>query len=324
MSPARAPQFHRPTVSLDQALEEGYGSKIPFLIVQDVLITPKDAQWLLDNKRKPRERPYTSRWKDYTTAMEREHFYSLMVLVHFDTDGMLDNGSNRLRAVVASGRPQIFNFQFNVPPPASERHDIGQNRTLANELHRLGYPNANALERVALWAYNVQEKGNRGPGQKIRPDIEELKDFMRRNGTTLEDPEPGILNQAVTAAAEFANGPKRTLVSAQVAGMFYWVIMSEADTDIAMRPPSLSSFLSGLRTGENISGPLLTLRNKLIDLHDNSDISSSKKAHYQLILLINTWMMINLGYPKSLPREPGKGERPLLPIPRMKALLGEG
>lgn len=141
-----------------------------------ILVTPElAAQWLEHNDHnRPVHRHQVEQFK---AAMRQGRFRLTHQGIAIDTNGDLQDGQNRLLAVVETGIAVPMLVYFDCPPENFNAIDMGARRTSSDLLSIRGYKNTAALAAVGRLAWNW-ERGNVSFGPS--PDDEELAELLGR------------------------------------------------------------------------------------------------------------------------------------------------
>lgn len=242
-----------------ECYEASFKAVVPFARI--VKITPFIAIFLMAQN--AQNRPLAKdKLAQYIQDMKDGRFDGLNgQTIVISKDGLLNDGQNRLTAVIESGVTLETFVVFGADRNGRMTLDQGKPRTSANYLAMSGVENAKVLSAVGsiviayqrgdlVFGGSSRSSGNVSRGKKGRATKVEITDFVQANMAELEEavdltsaPEAKpVLNHHKLAAAAF-------------------ILMQEVGNTYVVR-----NFISKLAVGHDLGGkdPILVARNRLI------------------------------------------------------------
>jgi hypothetical protein len=196
--------------------------------------------------------------------------------IGFDVEGVLVDGQHRLEAIVRSGVAEEFIVVYNLPKPSRAVTDIGRTRTTADELRMRGVTN-NAVAAAAVKLYMEYERGTVGNTAAARISKPVLVDVA------IKMDEDGKLSHAARQASKVHT---QVRVSMSMLTMAYMLFASK-DKKLA------DHYYEKLATGENVTGTILAVRNKL--LKEQANKKNKLTTAHLLYALIRGWNALRKG-----------------------------
>ena len=152
-----------------------------------VEVTPALARELLT--RNPGNRnggPRDTIWMPYTRDMEAGLWELNGEPIIVSDDGLLNDGQNRMQAVIACDRPIAMAMVFGVKRSSRMTVDRGAKRTVGNSLQMAGYVDANNLGALAALVWQYETKGFVSRQSVDRPTEQQVQQFVRVRQAELE------------------------------------------------------------------------------------------------------------------------------------------
>lgn len=231
-----------------------------------VTVTPEIAAWLLD--RNPSNRPVNKQKvaeiaKDIVSGFWQVNGETIIV----SSDGFLNDGQNRLSAVVAADRPIQTAMAFGVSRESRMTVDMGVQRTASNFLAMSDVVNSTTAAAIVL-LYKLYIKGvysNNAIGSNTLTK-QEIRATYEANKAEFE--------RATRTARMTSTKP----MGPSSVGVAYFVLSR-------VNPDACETFFDRLADGAGLSrtDPILALRNRLMN--------SPKRmhSHERLELILRGW-----------------------------------
>lgn len=99
------------------------------------LISPEDAENYLKRNNQQNRTPSSSAIHKYAEAMKNGTFPIMPQPLVFNRNGVLDDGQQRLNAVIAAGVPVAFEVRLNADPELFAHYDDGKARNVRDYVH---------------------------------------------------------------------------------------------------------------------------------------------------------------------------------------------
>lgn len=226
---------------LDNRLARGKSS----MAAEMMTVTPAIAEHILSRCNTANRPLNESRVSLYANQMKTGEWKRTAQTISISSDGRLNNGQHRLKAIMQSGMPINFIVVFGEPADAFLVTDIQRPRSAGDSLHISGYANYLHLAACARLAKAIVE---REWNTDFTYTNEEILSFVQKN--------PDL----VGALKCGANVAKKLGCSRGAVGTAFWLI------NVTKRREKFDLFFEGLVTGENL-GPVLaklrdTIKNK--------------------------------------------------------------
>jgi len=216
--------------------------------------------------------------------------------ISFLPDGTLNDGQNRLKSVVETGKTIKFLVIIGVDQRSFKTKDTGKKRTGADVLAIEGYTEYALMAATCrfLIAWNNGKYSNVAESHKGMINNSDIVDFAKENKTHL--------TECCRIAQKFYKSGDKLIKTAWVSSLYY--LFSKRDVK------ATDNFLFRLCTGSNIEfgSTMYYLRKKLREVKD----SDMKKipAIVKLALIIKTWNCERTGKNKKrLTFSPSGGEK---------------
>lgn len=157
------------------------------------LVTPSEAQWILDNEMFINQRPLDPKTvKIYAKKMQEGQWYlSTISFVNLQNKRIMINGKTRLSAVVEAGTPQWFSFAEEQVTDEHEVairysiHDTHRKRTMRDFVTAYGFEektdsllNRQQLTAIGTAASIIYNKFNDNKAKEHREDILDLAESL--------------------------------------------------------------------------------------------------------------------------------------------------
>lgn len=247
-----------------------------------VTVTPSMAKKWLELNSENNRNAKTSKIPNYARDMKTGNWNSdTGETIKFDSEGVLIDGANRLRAVVMADVEVDFDVAYDVPTRAMQVIDTGASRTFSDTLIISGVGGSrmqvsSIVRWVILWDAGVY----RASGGTFAPTHSELMSRYQAS--------PGIFDAAASRARDLSS---RQIATASPLGTAY-VLFSRIDKG------QTEQFFDHLITGANLPElhPVLTLRNRLM----RTKVDRITRPE-QLALTIRAWNALRAGQtPRNL------------------------
>lgn len=235
-------------------------------------VTPTLASKLLDlnTHNRPIRRHDVDEWKRKMTVGEYQPTHQGIAI---DSGGVLQDGQNRLKAIVELDAPQMAWMAVGMPPENFAVIDAGRNRSYADVLALSGEKDVNVLGATLrlVWLY-LNTNARTGGGGKISNVM--VMDLLSKD--------PARFREAAHVAHRVKHAKVGLTPIAAAAG---WYLIRRTNT--AART---DDFFEGLITGTNL--PTGDVRPLLIrKLRGEKDEGKRANSATQLALLIKAWNM---------------------------------
>ena len=212
-------------------------------------ITPKMAQYLLDNHNPRNRRIRPTHVKSIAMSIAKGHWVYTGAPIIFDSSGNLIDGQHRLLACIEAGSDIEIAVAFGSPLESFDAIDINISpRNVADILRRDGIPDANAVAAVLNVLMNW-ESGLRTQSlvHNTTSDAQSKQEFLAQNSEVIES----VSVLARHAMSKFA--PRRTI------GAVHY-LFGKKDTRLR------DEFFDKLHTGVGMAEkePTLVLRERLL------------------------------------------------------------
>lgn len=217
------------------------------LISEVAKITPAAAEYILANHNDGNRRLTENRINNYAKAMREGRWLVHSQGISFSRNGLLNNGQNRLTAIVRAGCPVHLNVSFGEDRDAFSVLDTGKGRTGQDAVEIAGLPYATG-QAAAARLYTLIEWQSKGTIASRRVDNDVILE------TLATVPEIGL---TIKESSELSK-PKR--LGVPIGAMTVALARIKRSTK---QPEKLPEFVKHLREGDRITGTLLSLREKL-------------------------------------------------------------
>jgi len=168
-----------------------------------VEVTPALAAELL--KRNPGNRnggPRESIWVPYSRDMAAGLWELNGEPVIVADDALLNDGQNRMQAVIACGRPIAMAMVFGVPRSSRMTVDRGAKRTIGHSLQMAGFADANNLAALAALVWQYENLGYVSRQTAERPTEQQVQQFVHERTSELADSLSAVGSGNTTVASK--------------------------------------------------------------------------------------------------------------------------
>ena len=243
--------------------------------VNDMVVmrfTPEDARLILET-RNTRNRPFRppSIQNAYDAILAGEWRLNGETL-KFDTDGVLQDGQNRLAACVRAGVPLVTWVGTGFPPENYSTIDRGARKTTADDMTLAGERNAVALAAVTSVDWNWTQ-GRRD--KSLLASLARSEELFRHLAAN-----PGLRRSVSVIQAARRGSPVK--LPYRLAAFVHYRGCAAGFDDAS------DAFVDGLYRGVGLEpkSPVLVLRNAILTRNSDRDVMSQ---HFTLALTIKCW-----------------------------------
>lgn len=237
------------------------------------VITPAAAKAMLERNTNNRSIS-PSLVTTYAIDMTKKRWYLNTGGIGFDVNGVMVDGQHRLEAICESGQAQEMIVVEGLDPEARKTIDTGRKRTVADELRMRGIQNNNTLA-AAVRMRMLYEDEKVGMTREMPFTSQDIIFFAEQWDDHFQ---PAISIARATAK-------NLTGVSPMVLACAY-SIFHEIDPDLT------DHYFDKLRTGENMTGVILTIYKKF-QMQGNGQARLA--AAFNLWILIRGWNALRKG-----------------------------
>jgi hypothetical protein len=254
------------------------------------MVGPNEAlEWLTKNVKN--RRLNLERVKNLAAAMTRDEWRLNGQPVIFDSNGNLQDGQHRLRAIVESGCIVPMIVIRNVVPDAFVTIDTGRSRTTADVLGIAGYISAHLLSGAVRTIIAYKDAiARKADGDSASERLNRSCDAVSNAAIVAWTDEHPEIHDVIRQACRLKDVVRSVEVPAWI-----WLVGEH-------NPQSkIDEFVGNLIAGEGLhrSDPIYTLRNRLIQDRINR---KHKVRGEVLAMMTRAWNSWILGKPLSLLR----------------------
>lgn len=247
------------------------------------LITPQRAKQLLGRNAENNRTPKRSRIPQYVRDMLSGNWNpNTGETIKVDVGGVLIDGQNRLKAVVAAGEQDpdfkgiYLSVAYDVPSDAMQVIDSGSTRSAGDALKIAGANDRMRGAAIVRWSILWDAGLHMGNGGTLAPSNSEIIDRYRR--------EAGAYDAAAKRATDCQN---RGLGTGTVAGVAHYLF---ARIDVEQNHQFFDQYVSGANLPDRSA--VLALRNRIAKVR----IDRITRPE-QLALFVRTWNAFRRGEP---------------------------
>lgn len=252
------------------------------LISEVVNITPEMAEVILAECNRG-NRPFKNKRFRYAEDMTAGLWKLTSQGISFARDGTLNNGQNRLAAIVISGRAQKFLVTWGEHRDVFDVLDTGTGRGGTDTLSSLGYKNASSLAAAVRAAIVIDEmRPFKAPG------------ISNKEVATFAGDHPE-LTEVVPIASRFYGKFKNSRTSFALA--LYRIISTSSLQWADGSTPLLEEFYESIIQGgiNHPKNPLQVLRDGLLANNTSSSSSEGERVFEVAGSVVNTWNLWTAG-----------------------------
>jgi hypothetical protein len=181
-----------------------------------ICVTPALAEVILERYNTKNRKPKPAKIKRFSLHMSDDGWYLTGDCLKFDTDGILRDGQNRLRACIVSGQPFWTHVVFAIPPEAFDVLDSGTIRSGPDTFKAAGVPNPELAGKATRWLVIFERKLDRGVSIANADLWEHYRKHLNKD----------TLQRAITRAKKVS----RVISTGTLAAMFYLMERKDPET----------------------------------------------------------------------------------------------
>lgn len=254
-------------MSKNKVLDEIKANMKKLTVIPNVMITPAIAEELLKlNVSNRILRPKAI--DEYADLMKKGQWKFEGSNLCLSKTGKFQQGQHRLRAIIKTGLPQMYNIQTGLEEDAFEVMDTGRNRNGGDVLAIAGFRKSPGILSGAIKIISMYDKGYMGKSSKNIPTSKRMTNHDLV--AWMESANQDRMMASVEKASKCYQ--KARLLAPQTYAAFIFIFSRKDET-------AAFDFFTKLSTGENISSThnssIYSLRQKLINMsgqHRKEDV----------------------------------------------------